>query len=75
MRHDTRRVFGPVASRRLGRSLGIDPVPFKACNQSCVYCQLGRTRDFARRRRSFFSTTEIFSEQQHAPEDRFGARS
>jgi wyosine [tRNA(Phe)-imidazoG37] synthetase (radical SAM superfamily) len=62
MRHATRRVFGPVASRRLGHSLGVDPVPFKACNQSCVYCQLGRTRSFVRRRRSFFSTTEIFSE-------------
>lgn len=37
-------VFGPVLSRRLGRSLGVDPLPFKTCNLSCVYCQLGRTR-------------------------------
>lgn len=36
-------VFGPVPSRRLGRSLGIDPVPLKTCNWNCVYCQLGRT--------------------------------
>ena len=36
-------VFGPVASRRLGQSLGIDPVPAKTCNWNCVYCQLGRT--------------------------------
>lgn len=37
------RVFGPVPSRRLGRSLGVDPVPFKTCSFDCVYCQLGRT--------------------------------
>jgi len=36
-------VFGPVRSRRLGRSLGIDPIPLKTCNWNCVYCQLGRT--------------------------------
>jgi wyosine [tRNA(Phe)-imidazoG37] synthetase (radical SAM superfamily) len=35
--------FGPVPSRRLGRSLGIDFVPFKTCSYDCVYCQLGRT--------------------------------
>ncbi len=36
-------VFGPVPSRRLGRSLGIDLVPFKTCTYDCIYCQLGRT--------------------------------
>ncbi len=36
-------VFGPVVSRRLGKSLGVDPVPFKTCTYDCVYCQLGRT--------------------------------
>lgn len=36
-------VYGPVASRRLGRSLGVDLVPFKTCTYDCVYCQLGRT--------------------------------
>ena len=34
-------VFGPVPSRRLGNSLGIDPIPLKTCNWNCVYCQLG----------------------------------
>ncbi len=38
-----RYVFGPVPSRRLGRSLGVDLVPFKTCSYDCVYCQLGRT--------------------------------
>ncbi len=36
-------IFGPVPSRRLGRSLGIDLAPYKTCNYDCVYCQLGRT--------------------------------
>jgi len=36
-------IFGPVPSRRLGRSLGVDLVPFKTCSYDCVYCQLGRT--------------------------------
>lgn len=38
-------IFGPVPSRRLGRSLGVDIVPFKVCSLDCVYCQLGRTTD------------------------------
>ncbi|MFH1024715.1 MAG: radical SAM protein [Planctomycetota bacterium] len=36
-------IFGPVPSRRLGQSLGVDIVPFKTCSYDCVYCQLGRT--------------------------------
>ena len=36
-------IFGPVPSRRLGRSLGIDLVPHKTCSYDCIYCQLGRT--------------------------------
>jgi len=39
----SRFVYGPVPSRRLGRSLGVDLVPFKTCTYDCVYCQLGRT--------------------------------
>lgn len=38
-------VYGPVASRRLGQSLGVDLVPFKTCSYDCIYCQLGRTTD------------------------------
>jgi wyosine [tRNA(Phe)-imidazoG37] synthetase (radical SAM superfamily) len=41
--HRTRYVYGPVPSRRLGRSLGIDLVPYKICTYDCIYCQLGRT--------------------------------
>ncbi len=39
----TSYVYGPVPSRRLGRSLGVDLVPFKTCSYDCIYCQLGRT--------------------------------
>ena len=38
-----RYLFGPVPSRRLGRSLGVDLIPFKTCTMDCVYCQLGET--------------------------------
>ncbi len=38
-----KHIFGPVPSRRLGRSLGVDITPYKTCSQDCVFCQLGRT--------------------------------
>lgn len=57
-----KHVFGPVPSRRLGQSLGIDPIPFKTCNFSCVYCQLGRTRSFVTRRKAFCSVSAIVAE-------------
>lgn len=47
--------FGPVPSRRLGRSLGINNIPPKVCTYSCVYCQLGRTTKMGGRRREFYS--------------------
>jgi len=49
-----RWVYGPVHSRRLGRSLGIDLVPFKVCTYDCIYCQLGRTTNKTRERGHFF---------------------
>jgi wyosine [tRNA(Phe)-imidazoG37] synthetase (radical SAM superfamily) len=59
-------VFGPVPSRRLGQSLGIDPVPFKTCNWNCVYCQLGRTSPFTLQRREYVPRTEILEQVQEA---------
>ena len=41
-----RIAFGPVPSRRLGRSLGVNNIPHKVCPYSCVYCQVGRTLRF-----------------------------
>ncbi|MGQ4871898.1 MAG: radical SAM protein [Candidatus Thorarchaeota archaeon] len=52
-------VFGVVPSRRLGRSLGISPIPTKTCNYSCVYCQLGRTLRYARERQMYYSVEDI----------------
>jgi len=57
-----KHVFGPVQSRRLGRSLGIDPVPLKTCNFSCIYCQLGRTRPLTNKRKAFFGVSSILAE-------------
>jgi wyosine [tRNA(Phe)-imidazoG37] synthetase (radical SAM superfamily) len=59
-------VFGPVPSRRLGRSLGIDPVPFKTCNYNCVYCQLGRTTRQAGERTDFGPPEPILAELREA---------
>ncbi len=46
-------VYGPVPSRRLGRSLGIDLIPFKICSYDCLYCQLGRTTHRTLERRPY----------------------
>lgn len=59
-------VFGPVPSRRLGQSLGIDPVPLKTCNWNCVYCQLGRTRPLVNERREYFAREDILAEVAQA---------
>ena len=55
----THHIFGPVISRRLGRSLGIDLIPFKTCSYNCVYCECGATTDLISQRREFFRTDEI----------------
>ncbi|MCA1901778.1 MAG: radical SAM protein [Candidatus Hydrogenedens sp.] len=55
-------VFGPVYSRRLGKSLGIDTVPFKTCSQDCIYCQLGPTTCKSLERASFCSPEVIIKE-------------
>lgn len=62
-------VFGPVFSSRLGRSLGVDPIPFKTCNHSCVYCQLGRTRSWTTERAVFFDPDAILAEVDAALQD------
>jgi len=52
-------VFGPVPSRRLGRSLGINNIPPKECTYACVYCQLGNTIKLGVERKEFYSTGQI----------------
>ncbi len=56
------RIFGPVASRRLGRSLGIDVIPYKTCSFDCVYCECGKTTDLSTLRREFYPLEEILEE-------------
>jgi wyosine [tRNA(Phe)-imidazoG37] synthetase (radical SAM superfamily) len=51
--------FGPVPSRRLGRSLGVNNIPPKVCTYACVYCQLGRTIEMQVERRAFYEPGEI----------------
>lgn len=51
--------YGPVPSRRLGRSLGINNIPPKVCTYSCVYCQLGRTMAMRAQRQAFYAPEEI----------------
>lgn len=53
------RIFGPVPSRRLGRSLGINNIPAKHCSYACVYCQVGRTTHPLTTRRSFVAPGKI----------------
>lgn len=55
-------VFGPVPSRRLGISLGINNVPYKYCTYSCIYCQLGRTTKMIMCRRRFYDPKKIVEE-------------
>jgi len=54
--------FGPVPSRRLGQSLGINNIPPKSCTYSCVYCQVGRTHDMTIERKEFYQADEILRE-------------
>jgi len=59
-------VYGPVPSRRLGFSLGIDLVPFKTCSFNCVYCQLGRTTYKTIERREYISKKDILLQLKKA---------
>ena len=57
-----KHIFGPVPSRRLGRSLGVDLVPFKTCSYDCVYCQLGRTTNKTVERREWVPLNAVLAE-------------
>ena len=54
--------YGPVPSRRLGRSLGVSPIPHKTCSYNCIYCQLGQTRKLQVKRESFYPKEDILSD-------------
>ena len=52
-------VYGPVPSRRLGYSLGINNIPPKVCSYSCLYCQLGKTIDMQVEREAFYGVEQV----------------
>lgn len=55
-------IFGPVPSRRLGHSLGVDVVPFKTCTYNCIYCQLGRTTNLTVTRKQYVPILDVMEQ-------------
>jgi wyosine [tRNA(Phe)-imidazoG37] synthetase (radical SAM superfamily) len=55
-------VFGPIPSRRLGRSLGINNIPPKICSYSCIYCQIGVTDSMSIERKKYYTPNDILEE-------------
>lgn len=58
-------LFGPVPSRRLGMSLGVDLIPHKVCTLNCVYCECGRTTDLTLERKEYVKIDEVKKELIH----------
>ncbi len=56
------RAFGPVPSRRLGQSLGVNNIPPKVCTYSCIYCQIGKTEELSCERRAFYRPEDLATE-------------
>ncbi len=63
-------VFGPVPSRRLGRSLGVDLVPYKTCTYDCIYCQLGATTCKTLERREWAPLDDVLEDLRAALDTR-----
>ncbi len=55
-------IYGPVPSRRLRKSLGVDIIPFKVCSYDCIYCQLGHTTDKTINKKEFYKPSLILKE-------------
>ena len=64
-----KHVFGPVPSRRLGVSLGVDLVVSKSCNLNCIFCECGATKKIQLERQSFKNINEILNEIQSVLKD------
>lgn len=60
-----KHLFGPVPSRRLGMSLGVDLVPHKVCSLNCIYCECGRTTELTLKRKEYISYIEVVKELKH----------
>ena len=65
-------IYGPVASRRLGGSLGVDLVPRKVCDYDCVYCQLGRTTRKTVRREAYVPAEAVLEQLERRLEEESG---
>lgn len=61
--------FGPVPSRRLGRSIGINHIPPKTCSYACIYCQVGRTSRLRTARHVFYAEDDIVADVQRKVDD------
>ncbi|MBN2350503.1 MAG: radical SAM protein, partial [Bacteroidales bacterium] len=57
-----RRIYGPVPSRRLGKSLGVNNIPHKICTYSCSYCQIGKAIKMQVNRQEFYRPEELVEE-------------
>jgi len=55
-------LFGPVPSRRLGMSLGVDLIPHKICSLNCVYCECGRSTNLTSERKEYIPVEDVFRE-------------
>ncbi len=62
MAEQKKYLYGPVPSRRLGRSLGVDIIPFKTCTLDCIYCQLGGTTEKTVERKEYVPLKEVLAE-------------
>jgi wyosine [tRNA(Phe)-imidazoG37] synthetase (radical SAM superfamily) len=60
-----KHLFGPVPSRRLGSSLGVDLIPFKTCSLDCVYCECGKTTRLTTTRKEYIPTSAVKAELDH----------
>lgn len=61
-------VFGPIHSRRLGRSLGVNLLPYKTCTMNCIYCECGATTDLTVERKAFFPLRDVLAQIDEALE-------
>lgn len=65
MTRSYKHLFGPVPSRRFGRSLGIDLTPYKTCSYDCLFCQLGHTTNLTGKRTDYVDINEVLAELEH----------
>src|SRR5210317_1739268 len=66
-------LFGPVPSRRLGRSLGVDILPLKTCTQNCIYCQLGMDSPQTLERKEYVPIEAVLNELEQKIAEGFDA--